>query len=100
MDVDTVNNILIITFVVVCMQALIEVLDQVEDVTSVEPTIPKDRGTLIGTERSLKADNVVNRFDTRFRRKNCHMGFDVSFLVLVVCIVSLLTNILCMSKTQ
>lgn len=65
-------------------KALIELLDQVEDVISVEPTIPKDRETLIVTERSLKADHVVNRLTHDSGGKNCNMGSDVSFLVLEV----------------
>ncbi|XP_073140812.1 DNA replication ATP-dependent helicase/nuclease JHS1 isoform X2 [Henckelia pumila] len=65
-------------------KALIELLDQVEDVISVEPMIPKDSGTLIGTERSLKADHIVNRLTHDSGGKNCNMGSDVSFLVLEV----------------
>ncbi|XP_073037531.1 DNA replication ATP-dependent helicase/nuclease JHS1 isoform X4 [Primulina eburnea] len=65
-------------------KALIELLDQVEDVISVDPTIPKDRETSIGTERSFKADHVVNRLTHDSGGKKCNMGSDVCFLVLEV----------------
>ncbi|KZV43646.1 hypothetical protein F511_00197 [Dorcoceras hygrometricum] len=65
-------------------KALIELLDQVEDVISDEPAILKDSETLIGTEGPLKADHVVNQSTHDSGGKTFNTGSDATFLVLEV----------------
>ncbi|KAL0380005.1 UNVERIFIED_CONTAM: DNA replication ATP-dependent helicase/nuclease JHS1 [Sesamum angustifolium] len=65
-------------------KALIELLDQVEDVISVEHSICKDNEKLFDAERRPTADHVVNRLTTNSEEKVCTEDSRFSFLVLEV----------------
>ncbi|KAL0429394.1 UNVERIFIED_CONTAM: DNA replication ATP-dependent helicase/nuclease JHS1 [Sesamum radiatum] len=65
-------------------KALIELLDQVEDVISVGHSICKDNEKLLDAERRPTADHVVNCLTTNSEEKVCTEDSTFSFLVLEV----------------
>ncbi|KAK4414336.1 DNA replication ATP-dependent helicase/nuclease JHS1 [Sesamum alatum] len=65
-------------------KALIELLDQVEDVISGEHSICKDNEKLLDAERRPPADHVVNRLTTNSAENECSEDSRFNFLVLEV----------------
>lgn len=68
----------------VSWQALIELLDQVEDVISVESSTSKDAQSHLDVERYSKADVVVHRPTTHSEENRSTTYSNFSFLVLEV----------------
>lgn len=66
-------------------QALIELLDQVEDVISVESSLCKDDESHIDAERCSKADLVVRSSPTNSEENSSTSDSNFNFLVLEVC---------------
>lgn len=72
-------------FYLVSLQALIELLDQVEDVISVESSSCKDGKSHLDVERFPKADLVVHRPTTNSAENRSTTDSNINFLVLEVC---------------
>ncbi|KAI3444863.1 hypothetical protein Pfo_001528 [Paulownia fortunei] len=65
-------------------KAIIELLDQVEDVISVEHSLYKGKETFLDAERRPKADLIVNRLTSNSEEKKCSKDSNFNFLVLEV----------------
>lgn len=73
------------TCYLVSSQALIELLDQVEDVISVESSLSKDDESHLDPERCPKADPVVRRSTANSEENRSTADSNLNFLVLEVC---------------
>lgn len=65
-------------------QALIELLDQVEDVISVESSLCKDDESHLDAERRPKADPVVDHLPTNLEENRSTTDSNLNYLVLEV----------------
>lgn len=74
----------------ISLQALIELLDEVEDVISVEHQLRKDNEAVLDAERSPKADLVANHLTSNSDDSKYSKDSDSSFLVLEVCTITYL----------